>query len=42
LGLKIDEEEKIDGDCVGMTPKENDGDKESKIDSNVFTYFYPE
>ena len=25
-----------------MTPKENDGDEESKIDSNVFTYFYPE
>jgi hypothetical protein len=44
LGLRIDEEEKIggDGDCVGMTPKENDGDEESKIDSNVFTYFYPE
>jgi hypothetical protein len=30
LGLRIDEEEKIGGDCVGMTPKENDGDEESK------------
>jgi len=41
LGLRTGEEEMIGGDCVGMTPKENDGDEESKIDSNVFTYFYP-